>query len=172
MLTKICGVDLKSGILCPKCEEKVRSGEVSELDLKVAKVLLDLESKYPALQSVYFHKAIESGNTLVILVNKEDVSRILSYGGKIIREISEKTGARKVRILPYTEDVRRFLEELFAPASILTINTIWLPDGSTETKVVIPRKDVRKLPANIQVLKEFAKNIMGMTLRVEFESFR
>jgi transcription antitermination factor NusA-like protein len=170
MLTKICAVDLKSGILCPKCEEKVRSGEVSQLDLKVAKVLLDLENKYPALQTVYFHKAIESGDNLVILVDRGDVSKILSYGGRILREISEKTGKRRVRILAYNDEPRRFLEYLFAPASILTINKIWLPDGSEETKVVIPRKDMRKLPGDIQVLKEFAKSIMGMTLRVEFES--
>jgi len=172
MLTKICAVDLKSGILCPKCEEKVRSGEVSQLDLKVAKILLELENKYPALQTVYFHKAIESGDNLVILVDKSDVSKILSYGGKILREISEKTGKRRIRILAYNDEPRRFLEYLFAPASILTINKIWLPDGSEETKVVIPKKDIRKLPSDINVLMEFAKNIMGMTLRVEFESPR
>ena len=172
MLTKICSVDLKSGILCPKCEEKVKSGEVSELDLKVAKILLELENRYQALQTVYFHKALEFKDTLVILVNKGDVHKILSYGGKILREISEKVGKKRVRILAYNDEPRRFLEDLFAPASILTINKIWLPDGSEETKVVIPRRDAKKLPENIHVLKEFAKNIMGMTLRVEFEGAR
>lgn len=169
MYTKICSVDLKSGILCPKCEGKVRSGEFSELDLRIAKTLLNLENKYPALQTVYFHKSVESGNTLVILVNKGDVPRILGYGGKILKEISEKTQKRKIRILPYNEEPRRFLEELFAPASVLTINTIWLPDGSTETKVIVLKRDARKLPTSIGVLKELAKSIQNITLRVEFE---
>ncbi len=170
MLTKICSVDLKSGILCQRCEKKVKSGEFSKLDLEVARILLKMEEKYPALQKVYFHKAIESGNTLVILVNKGDVQKILSYGGKILKEISEKTGKRKIRILASNAEPRRFLEDLFAPASILTINKIWLPDGSTETKVVIPKKDERKLPINIEALKEIAKSIQSITLRVEFES--
>lgn len=172
MLTKICSVDLKSGILCPKCEEKVKSGDVSELDLKVARFLLNLENKYHALQSVYLHKAIESDDTLVLLVNRGDVQKILSYGGKIPRELSEKIGKRKIRVLAYNEEPRRFLEELFAPASILTINTIWLPDGSTETKVVVTKKDARKLPVKTEVLKELAKKVMGITLRVEFEGLR
>ena len=132
--------------------------------------VLKMEEKYPALQKVYFHKAVESGNTLVILVNKGDVQKILSYGGKILKEISEKTSKKKIRILASNAEPRRFLEDLCAPASILTINKIWLPDGSTETKVVIPKKDERKLPINIEALKEIAKSIQSITLRVEFES--
>ncbi|RLI24932.1 MAG: hypothetical protein DRO52_04795 [Candidatus Hecatellales archaeon] len=174
MHTKICTVDLKSGILCPKCEEKVRRGEVTQLDLKVAKVLLSLESKYSALQNAYFYKAVESGDTLVILVDKKDVPRILSHGGKLLKEISERTGKRRVRILAYNADKRRLLEELFAPASILTVNTLWLPDGSTETKVVLSSRDARKLPLSISTVKDLAKNLMNINLRVEFEeaSFR
>jgi len=172
VFTKICAVDLKSGILCPRCEEKVKSGEVSELDLKVAETLLEMEDSYPALQKIHFHKSIESGNSLIILIDKRDVPSLQNYGGKILREIAEKTRKRKVRIMGYNEGTRNFLENLFAPASVLAINTLWLPDGSTETKAILPRRDVRRLPANVEVLKELAKNIQNITLRVEFESSR
>lgn len=169
MLSKVCAIDLKSGILCPKCEERVRAGEISKLDLQIAKTLLDLEGRYPALQQVYFHKSAEAGDLLAILVNKNDVSRILSYGGKLFKEISEKTGHRKIRVLAQNEEKRRFLEDLFAPAQILALNKIWLPDGSQETKVVIPKKDMKKLPATVEDLKEIAQSIGDMPLRVEFE---
>jgi transcription antitermination factor NusA-like protein len=169
LLSKICTVDLKSGILCSKCEEKVKSGEISESDLKVAKILLGMEAKYPALQDTYFHGSMEAGNTLIVLVKKEDVNRLLSYGGRFLKELSERTGKKRVRILPYNEEPRRFLEELFAPATVLAINTLWLPDGSIETKVVIPKRDARKLPTNVELLKELAKKIMNISLRVEVE---
>jgi hypothetical protein len=39
---------LKSGILCPKCSEKVKSGEITDSDLKIARVLLSLEESYPS----------------------------------------------------------------------------------------------------------------------------
>jgi transcription antitermination factor NusA-like protein len=171
VFTKICTVCLKSGILCPRCDEKVQSGEISPLDLEVAKTLVGMEGKYPALQKVHFHKSVESGNSLIILVDKKDSHLIQNYGGKILRDIAEKVKKKKVRVLGYNEGTRRFLESLFAPASILTINTIWLPDGSTETKVILPKRDLRKLPANMDALKDLAKNIRNITLRIEFESF-
>jgi transcription antitermination factor NusA-like protein len=169
MHTKICTVDLKSGILCPKCEERVRRGEVTPLDLEVARVLLSLESKYSALQNAYFYRAVEAGDTLVILMGREDVPKVLSYGGKFLKELSERTGKRRIRIVAYNADKRRLLEELFAPASILTINTLWLPDGSTETKVVLSGRDARRLPISISTVKDLARSLMNINLRVEFE---
>ena len=44
--------------------------------------------------------------------------------------------AKMSRVLEYGADDRKFLEDLFVPFSILTINTIWLPDGTTETRVI------------------------------------
>ena len=104
-----------------------------------------------------------------MLKDKKSVHILLSYGGKILKGISEKIGKKKIRIIAYNEEPRRFLEDLFAPAPVLTINTIWIPDGSKETKVVIPAKDMRKLPADKEVLKDLAKKIQNITLRIEFE---
>lgn len=171
MKSPLCNFCLKSGILCPKCEEKVRTGEITELDIKIAKLLLKLEEKFPALQDVYLHRAVETGNILILLVDRNDVSRILSLGGKILRAIGDETG-KKVRILDYKCDLRKFLEDIFAPASIITINTIWLPDGSTETRVILSERDLKRLPASIETLKELARKIRGITLRIEPETAR
>ena len=154
-------------MLCQKCLGKLKSGEVSNLDLKIARLLLSLEDKYPSLQSVYFHKAVDVGKTLAIIVGPGDVSRLLSYGGKIIKIIGEETG-KKIRILEYGVDDRKFLEDLFAPLSIVTINTIWLPDGTTETRVILRKKRRRRLPFDLEALREIASKVRNMTLRVEF----
>jgi len=140
---------------------------VSELDLKVARLLLSLEESYPSLQNVTFHRAVEAGKTLAILVGKGDVPRLLSYGGKIVKALSEKTG-KTIRVLENGVDDRKFLEDLFAPLSIVTINTIWLPDGTTETRVILRRKGGRQPPFDVKALKEIARKIRNMTLRVEF----
>jgi len=165
--TVLCSFCLKSGVLCQKCLGKLKSGEVSNLDLKIARLLLSLEDKYPSLQSVYFHKAVDVGKTLAIIVGPGDVSRLLSYGGKIIKIIGEETG-KKIRILEYGVDDRKFLEDLFAPLSIVTINTIWLPDGTTETRVILRKKRRRRLPFDLEALREIASKVRNMTLRVEF----
>jgi transcription antitermination factor NusA-like protein len=146
---------------------KVKSGEVSELDLKIARLLLSLEEKYPALQNVYFHKAVDADGTLALVVGPGDVPRLLGYGGKIIRALGEETG-KSVRVLEHGVDDRKFLEDLFAPASIMAINTIWLPDGSTETRVILRRRRGMHSPFDVKALKEIASEVRNITLRVEF----
>jgi len=135
--------------------------------LKVARMLLSLEENYPSLQNVSFYKAVDVGKTLAILVGKGDVPRLLGYGGKIIRALSEKTG-KTIRVLEYGVDDRKFLEDLFAPLSIVTINTIWLPDGTTETRVILKRKGGRQPPFDVKALVDIARKLRNITLRVEF----
>jgi transcription antitermination factor NusA-like protein len=158
---------LKSGILCQKCSTRLKSGEISELDLKVARFLQSLEEKHPSLQNVYFHRAIESGKTLAIIVGSGDVPRLLGYGGRIMKALGEETG-RNIRVLEDGVDERKFLEDLFAPLSIVTINTIWLPDGSTETRAILRKRRGSQPPFDVKALKEIAQKIRNITLRVEF----
>jgi len=154
-------------MLCQKCLGKLESGEVSELDLKIARSLLSLEEKYPSLQNVYFHGAVYAGKTLAIVVGLGDVPRLLGFGGKIIKVLGEETG-KSIRVLEYGVDDRKFLEDLFAPLSILTINTIWLPDGTTETRVILRKRRGSQPPFDVKALKEIASKVRNMTLRVEF----
>jgi len=166
MKTELCSFCLKSGILCQKCSAKVKSGEISQIDLKIARLLLSLEEKYPSLQSVCFYKAIEVEKTLAVIVGHGDMPRLLGYSGKIIKALSDETG-KNVRVLEYGVDDRKFLEDLFIPFSILTINTIWLPDGTTETRVILKRKRGSQLPFDLKALKEIASKVRKMSLRVE-----
>ena len=167
MKTELCSFCLKSGILCQKCSAKVKAGEISELDLRIARLLLSLEEKHPSLQNVCFYKAVDVGRTLAIIVGHGDLPRLLGYGGKIIKALGEETG-KSVRILEHGVDDRKFLEDLFMPLSILTINTIWLPDGTTETRVILKKKRGSQMPFDLKALKEITHKVRKMSLRVEF----
>jgi transcription antitermination factor NusA-like protein len=135
--------------------------------LEIARLLLSLEEKYPHLQDVYFHDAIEANGILALIVGRGDVARLLGYGGKIIKAIGEKTGKR-IRILEHGVDDRKFLEDLFAPLPIMTINTIWLPDGTTETRVILRKRGRRPPLINVKAMKQITKKVRNMVLRVEF----
>jgi len=163
----LCSFCLKSGMLCQKCLAKLESGEVTELDLKVARILLSMEEKFPSLQNVNFHKAIDANSTLAIIVGAGDVPRLLGYGGKILKTLGEETG-KIVRVLEDGVNERKFLEDLFAPLSIVTVNTIWLPDGTTETRVILRRKRRGLAPSEASALKEIARQVRNIVLRVEF----
>ena len=158
---------MKSGILCSNCQSKVKSGQISDTYLEIARLLLSLEKKYPPLQNVYFHEAVEADGVLALIVGRGDVSRLLGYGGKIIRAIGEKTGKR-IRILEHGGDDRKFLEDLFAPLPVVTINTIWLPDGTTETRVILRKRGRRPPPINVKAMKQITKKVRNIVLRIEF----
>lgn len=167
VVSQLCSFCLKSGILCSSCQRKLESGEISELDLKIARLLLSLEKTYPSLQEVYFHRVVEAHGILALVVGKGDVARLLSYGGKIVKDLRGEVG-RKIRVLEHGVDYRKFLEDLFAPHSIITINTIWLPDGTTETRVILKKRRQKPPRVNVKALKEIAQTLRGVTLRVEF----
>jgi transcription antitermination factor NusA-like protein len=159
---------VKSGTFCRKCQEKIEKGQITDLDLKIIRLLTELEKQNPALQDVTYQKAVEAENSVVILLDKRDMGKVLSDGAKTVHAISDSLG-KKVKILSYGGDDRQFLEDLLTPLSILTLNTIWIPDGTTETKVILSGREPRRMPVDLVVAKGLAKQLRNMSLRIEFE---
>ena len=159
---------VKSGILCRRCEEKLEKGQITELDLKVIQRMVELEKEYPVLQDVNYHRSVEADGMMAVLVDRKDVPRLLGGGAKVVKDLGDTFGKR-VKLISYGGDDREFLEDLFSPLSILTINTIWIPDGSTETKVILTGRPPRKMPVDLDMVKMIAQELKGMTLRIEFE---
>jgi transcription antitermination factor NusA-like protein len=159
---------VKSGILCRRCEEKLEKGLVTELDLKVIQRMVELEKEYPVLGDVTYHKAVEADDMMAVLVDRKDLPKLLGGGAKVVKNLGETFGKR-VKLISYGGDDREFLEDLFSPLSILTINTVWIPDGSTETKVILTGRQPRNMPVDLEKVRKIARELKGMTLRIEFE---
>lgn len=64
---------------------------------------------------------------------------------------------------------RKELEDLFFPVRIANINTVWLPDGSRLTKVVIPGKKTERFPHDTEMISRILRETREMDLMVEFE---
>lgn len=161
---------VKSGILCRRCEEKLEKGQVSELDLKVIQKMVEMEKQNPVLEDVTYHRSIEADDMMAVLVDKKDMPKLLGGGAKVVKDLADTFGKR-VKLISYGGDDREFLEDLFSPLSILTINTVWIPDGSTETKVILTGRQPRRMPVDLDKVRKIAHELKGMTLRVEFERF-
>jgi len=159
---------VKSGILCRRCEEKLEKGQITDLDLKVIQRMVELEKEHPVLQDVTYHRSVEADGMMAVLVDRKDVPRLLGGGAKVVKDLGDTFGKR-VKLISYGGDDREFLEDLFSPLSILTINTIWIPDGSTETKVILTGRQPRRMPVDLDIVKTMAQELKGMTLRIEFE---
>ncbi|MEM2926640.1 MAG: hypothetical protein QW220_06495 [Candidatus Bathyarchaeia archaeon] len=163
----LCAFDVKTGIFCAKCEAKIRSGEVTDVDVAAIKALVDLEEKFPILQDVNFHRAVRVGRTIAILVDHEDIPKMLSSGGKILKALGDSL-KKKVRVFENKGDLRTFIESLFSPLNVLSVNTIWVPDGSQEIRVILSGPE-RSLPMDLESLKKLAKELRNLNLRIDFE---
>jgi hypothetical protein len=65
---------------------------------------------------------------------------------------------------------KRFIENLFFPIKVLTVNLIWLPDGNKLTRVVVDGKsDNFESKTTIEKIKKIAKEIRNIELLVESE---
>ena len=154
-------------MLCNKCKTKVESGEVSTDYLEVAKILLGWENQFQFLQKVRLDNVLEAGGFLVLVVGKGDSAKF-NAAPKITRDLGDQINKRVLVIETGVKD-RQFLEDLFATQHIVTINIIWLPDGSTETRVVLQGRGNRRLSKKrLQALVNVAKTVRNMDLRVEY----
>lgn len=155
----VCYFCLKSGFLCQSCSDKLRRGEVTELDLEVIKSLLELELRFPQLRECTFHKAVEVPELVFVFVDcKKRVPK--SVWRKVSRSMSEEK-KKPVRIVEKTSSLKTFLTQVLFPARIASINTVWLPDGSWESSVAVPASDMKRLPADPKVLEVLIRDVIS-----------
>lgn len=163
----MCIFDLKTGVLCSKCERKLREGELTTDDLEIMRLLVDLEKKNPQISSLIYFKSLKITPYLfVFFVDKSLSSLSKSVEAELRNVLSEKTGL-KVRLLEIRKDLNAFLQNLVAPARVLTVNKVWLPDQTTELKVLVD--DEKLLTAPPSILAEVAKKVMNLSVSFDFQ---
>lgn len=156
-------------MLCPRCEEKIRRGLYDDLDIKVMKVFVELERELSKLAKAGYVKAVDSGG-IVYIILREDSLRNLDPDTfyALRKKLREKLG-RNIKIIEDDRSLSRFIEKLVAPARVITINKIWLPDGSEEMRVILDRG--RSLQITSSVI-EVVKKVKHVTLRIDFDRTR
>src|SRR5437879_11790530 len=89
---------VKSGIFCSRCEEKLKKGQITDLDIRVIRSITELEKENPNLQEVTFHKAVEAGDIMALMVDRRGMGTFLASGAKLAKRLGDCVG-RRVRML-------------------------------------------------------------------------
>jgi len=153
--------------LCPKCEAKLRSGELSRTDVDVSYMLAKNLGKFPILDKITLRKASEEEGELVLMVGLGEMSTVRS-DPDFTRNLEETLG-RKLWFTEADTDDRRFVEHLLFPARIMMMNTVWLPDGSKIMKVIIPGRKTTRFPIDLEKVKKIVRDTRGIELVIKFE---
>ena len=163
---------VKTGVLCPRCQSIVRSGSVKEYEVDVMRELLDLEElpDFKFLKDMEYVRSIVSEGALVIIL--QDV-RDNTPDPRSLNKLSWVLGERlktKTRIITNTKDLKEVVKQLVFPARITSVNTIWLPDGTVEYVVRIPKFEMRNLPfKRREVIEDILTQITGNVVRIRAE---
>jgi hypothetical protein len=161
----ICIFDAKTGVLCPKCESRLKNGELSKIDVECSIKLIKLSNKNQDIDKLNLIGSQKIDEDYVLILKDSNVSHINS-NDKLISLI-EKEFNGKVWFVEANSSVRKILENLFFPIRILKTNMIWLPDGNQVTQVTIESKDYEKFFSIIEKIKRIVNAVRNIELVVE-----
>ena len=167
MKAPICNVCLKSDVLCSNCEEKLENGEITELEIKVSRILKDLSNEYGSLRDSQIKHVYDTENVLVIVTAEGDGAKVVGRGGEIVKEIADRVD-KSIRVVEASQEDREVIKGLLSPAEIRSINTVFRPDGESQ-KVVVPDEYEGKINLSIEELEKLISDITGNSYEIAFE---
>lgn len=165
MKVPICTFDAKTGVLCPKCESRLKNGELSDVDVECSIKLIKLSHKNQDIDKLNLIGSQKIDEDYVLILKDSNVSHINS-NNKLVSSVEEEFKG-KVWFVEANSSIRRFLENLFFPIRILKTNMIWLPDGNQVTQVTIESKDYEKFISIIEKIKRIVNAVRKIELVVE-----
>ncbi|MFW9830715.1 MAG: hypothetical protein ACFFD8_02970 [Candidatus Thorarchaeota archaeon] len=169
MKSPLCTICLKNyPLICGNCQAKIKQGEISDLDVKVARALVALEDKTPSIKEMTFKRVFEANGVIIVLVGKGDVRRVLGANRHILRQLEEKLKA-KIRFVEESRNPQHILRDLIRPVRILGVNTIWLPDNSFERIVRISEREQDRIPFSLEQLVKTIYEMTGERIRLIFD---
>ncbi len=161
----------KSEILCYSCQERLESGDLTNLDLDIAEILLEQEEKNPEskLNEVHFYKAIDLGKDNVTLVIGKGEIDILK---KFVKELQKELHLGRINFIEKGKgiDFKSVISDFVQPGKLLGVNKMFLPTGDVEYKARVLIKEKDRLPMSKATIEKLIKELTDNLVRIEIEN--
>ncbi|HEV2875646.1 MAG TPA: hypothetical protein VGW09_00050 [Nitrososphaeraceae archaeon] len=163
--TPICSFDAKTGVLCAKCEERLRSKDLTQDEVHASIVLTRLAQRYSEVDKITLVTAFKVETDFVLVMRGSDLQLIRTHEA-IRAETARQFGARVWMVESDSSD-RRFIENLLYPRRVLSVNLIWLPDGNKLTRAILDSNRTSDLGNDLYKIQRIAKKFKDIELLVE-----
>ena len=170
MILPICGFDAKNSILCPQCESKIESGQLTKADVDASIILANIAKSNKEIDDFTLYSCKEFNGNFVLSLAKNDIMKI-RQSRTLYRQFQDQFKG-KIWLVEADETDKRFIEDLFFPTKILSINAVWAPGGVQKTKAVVSGKWTPKFPIDTQKVIQIVKDARNLDIEIEFEDKR
>ncbi len=167
MEAPICNRCLKSRVLCSSCSEKLRKGEISEIDIQVSREMAILSRRIKEINHLKICKVFENKNSIVVVLAEGDLDKLTGKVLKIVRTLSRKLN-KKVRLVESTSNIKKLVEEFISPVKLLGLTVRFIPNNQEVYKIMISKEDMNKLPIRKEEIENFLRKITNKEFYIEF----
>lgn len=148
--------------LCPTCQNLMDKGEISEFDIEMGNVLMNLAKSNKYLNDLTVLKLVETDLHVFVIVQKGQIAKVKRAENQIFAKL-ENILKRKIIYLEKTKSPRVLLDFLLHPIKVIS-NSIMIipPDGDKEIKVQIKKKFKEEVPISMNEASKLTKALLGM----------
>ncbi len=170
MKLPICIFDAKNSVLCPPCERKVEDGELTKADVDASIKLAKLGKSNQDIDKFTLYSCREFDGNFVLSFSKNDIMIIRQ--SRVLYGLIQDQFQGKIWLVEAEENDKKFIEDMFFPTKILSINSVWAPGSVQITKAVVSGKWTPKFPINLETVIQIVKNARNLDMEIEFENKR
>ncbi|MBS1268711.1 MAG: hypothetical protein MAG458_01443 [Nitrosopumilus sp.] len=170
MKLPICSFDAKNAVLCPQCEGNVEKGLLLQSDVNASIILANIAKSNKEIEDFTLYSCKEFEENLILELDKKDIRKIRQ--SRTIYRILQEQFKSKIWLVEADETDKKFIEDLFFPTKILSINSVWAPGGIQKTKAVISGRWTPRFPIDTEKVVEIVKNARNLDIEIEFEDKR
>lgn len=166
MKLPICQIDAQTNTLCRKCKQLHREGRISDTDIEISKLFLDLSKGNKNLKDIAFYSSYELEDVLMIITRKQDVPHLSNQ--EVLDEIYAIV-PKKIRFLEKTNDPKKLVESLLDPIPVVNVTTLYLPPFSEkEYKIEIKKEHKDSLPIPEEIVVQTITSVLNTDAYIEF----
>ena len=170
MKLPICIFDAKNAVLCPQCEGKVDEGKLTQADVDASIILANIAKSTNEIENFTLYSCKEFEGNFVLSLAKNDIM-IIRQSRTLYRRLQDQFKG-KIWLVEADETDKKFIEDLFFPTKILSINSVWAPGGVQKTKAVVSGKWTSRFPIDTERVVKIVKNVRNLDIEIEFEDNR
>ena len=167
MQVPICVFDAKNAVLCPQCESKLETGQLTQADVDASMKLAKLAKTIPEIEKFAMNSCRQVGLNHILYLSKHDIDTTRK-SRTLYRAMSGEFSGKLWLVESEAAD-RKFIEDLFFPAKLISINAVWAPGGLQRTKVIISGKKTSRFPIDVEQVTKIVKELRQLDIVIEFK---